>query len=163
MSERTDVAITDASVPDDMEVVRTLFLEYAGGLGFSLSFQGFERELAELPGSYAAPGGCILLARRGEETGGVVALRPLEPGICEMKRLYVRPAWRGLHIGDRLARRVIERARQLNYRAMRLDTHESMGPAIALYRRLGFREIPRYYDNPMDGIIFFERRLDDGR
>ncbi|HEX6978023.1 MAG TPA: N-acetyltransferase [Alphaproteobacteria bacterium] len=160
MSDRADVAITDAAVPDDIEVVRALFLEYARSLNFSLCFQGFERELAELPGQYAAPRGCILLARRGGEAGGVVALRPLEPGICEMKRLYVRPAWRGLHIGDRLARRVIERARQLNYRAMRLDTHESMAAAIALYRGLGFREIPRYYDNPMDGILYFERRLD---
>lgn len=142
-----------------MDEVRDLFLEYGRSLNFDLCFQGFEQELARLPGCYAEPAGCILLAVDGDESAGVVALRPLEAGICEMKRLYVRPRWRGRDVGGRLARAVVGEGRRLGYRAMRLDTHDSMQAAIALYRGLGFREIPRYYDNPLPGIHYFELRL----
>ncbi len=143
-----------------MGEVRALFLEYGRSLDFDLCFQGFEQELADLPGCYAAPAGRILLAVENEEAAGVVALRPLEEDICEMKRLYVRPGWRGRAVGGRLARAIVEEGRRRGYRAMRLDTHDSMQAAIALYRSLGFREIPRYYDNPLPGIHYFERPLD---
>lgn len=144
-----------------MDEVRDLFLEYARSLNFDLCFQGFEQELARLPGCYAEPAGCILLAVDGDESAGVVALRPLDGAICEMKRLYVRPRWRGRDVGGRLARAIVDEGRRLGYRAMRLDTHDSMQAAIALYRGLGFREIPRYYDNPLAGIHYFELRFAD--
>lgn len=142
-----------------MDEVRALFLEYGRSLNFDLCFQGFEQELARLPGCYAEPAGRILLAVNGDESAGVVALRPLAAGLCEMKRLYVRPRWRGRDIGGRLARAVVDEGRRLGYRAMRLDTHDSMQTAIALYRDLGFREIPRYYDNPLPGIHYYELAL----
>jgi len=158
LSDAETVAIRPAG-PSDMDEVRDLFLEYARSLNFDLCFQGFEQELARLPGCYAEPAGCILLAVDGDESAGVVALRPLEAGICEMKRLYVRPRWRGRDVGGRLARAVVGEGRRLGYRAMRLDTHDSMQAAIALYRGLGFREIPLYYDNPLPGIHYFELRF----
>ena len=158
MSDAEPVAIRPAG-PSDMDEVRDLFLEYGRSLNFDLCFQGFEQELASLPGCYAEPAGRILLAVNGDESAGVVALRPLKAGICEMKRLYVRPRWRGRDVGGRLARAVVDEGRRLGYRAMRLDTHDSMQAAIALYRGLGFREIPRYYDNPLAGIHYFELRF----
>lgn len=161
MSEAHVIAVRSAAAPDDMDTVRSLFLEYGRSLNFSLCFQGFEQELAGLPGCYASPKGRILLAIDGADAAGVVALRPLDHGICEMKRLYVRPAWRGYDIGRRLARAIIEEGRALGYRAMRLDTHESMQAAIALYRALGFREIAPYYGNPMEEFRYYERALVD--
>jgi putative acetyltransferase len=143
----------------DWGAVRELFVEYGSSLDFSLCFQGFDDELATLPGRYAAPSGCILLATEGAEFAGVVALRPLESGDCEMKRLYIRPAWRGRGVGMGLARAVIARAQAIGYARMVLDTHESMIPAIALYRRLGFTPTARYNDNPLVGVRFFARDL----
>jgi len=147
------VAIRDA---DDVAVVRALFEEYAASLGFSLCFQDFERELAALPGDYAPPRGCLLLAWVDGEAAGCVALRDLGSGVCEMKRLYVRPSRRG----RRLVEELLARARALGYTRMRLDTVPAMAAAQALYRSLGFREIPPYRDNPVPGATYMERRLD---
>jgi GNAT superfamily N-acetyltransferase len=154
-----EASIRPASGPDDIETARTLFREYADGLGVDLAFQDWDRELRELPGAYAPPRGALFLAEASGAAVGCVALRPLDPPCCEMKRLYVRPAGRGTGLGRRLAERVIEEARRLGYGAMRLDTLPSMGDAQALYRRLGFREIPAYRYNPIPGTLFLELDL----
>jgi putative acetyltransferase len=155
------VTIVDATTAvDEVLMVRCLFEEYADSLGIDLCFQGFEQELAGLPGSYAPPQGRLLLAREDGQTAGCIALRPLEPGTCEMKRLYVRPAFRTHGIGRVLVDRLIQEARQAGYRHMRLDTLPSMATALALYRRLGFREIAPYYKNPVAGAVFLELPLD---
>ena len=159
MSEVGSVEVIEASTPDDIAAARGLFLDYANSLGFSLCFQGFDEELASLPGKYAPPDGRILLARVDGAVAGVVAVRPLESGVCEMKRLYVRPEHRGHDLGRLLATAIIDAARALGYRAMRLDTLGSMAAAIALYRSLGFREIAPYYDNPIAGAVYLERAL----
>ena len=155
------MTIEDAHGPEDMAVVRELFCEYARWLGFSLAYQGFEEELAGLPGKYAQPAGRLLLARAGGAVAGAVALRPLESGVCEMKRLYVRPAFRGERIGEALIERVIAEARAIGYRAMRLDTIVGKMPAaMALYRARGFVDIPAYYASPIPGTAYMELRLD---
>jgi putative acetyltransferase len=141
----------DAEVP----VVSTLFREYADSLGFDLSFQDFERELAELPGGYVS----ILLAVEGDEAAGCVALHDLGDGICEMKRLYVRPAFRGTGLGRALAQAIIDAARERGYERMRLDTVPSMAAAQALYGSLGFRDIAPYRYNPRPGARFLELRV----
>ncbi|HEX3822756.1 MAG TPA: GNAT family N-acetyltransferase [Candidatus Sulfotelmatobacter sp.] len=139
---------------------RELFLEYAQSLGFSLCFQNFDQELAELPGGYAPPDGRLLLAEYDGELAGCVAFHKLEPLICEMKRLYVRPQFRGKGLGRILIDRVIAEARQIGYRRMRLDTVEPvMKDAVAMYRKMGFREIAPYRDSPMAGAVYMELRL----
>ena len=140
---------------DDAELARALFREYADSLGVDLSFQGFEDELAALPGGYDA----VLVARIGGDAAGCVGVRPLEPGVCEMKRLYVRPFARGTGLGRALAEAAITRARELGYGRMRLDTLPSMGAAQELYRSLGFVEIAPYRHNPIAGSSFLELEL----
>jgi ribosomal protein S18 acetylase RimI-like enzyme len=154
------LTIVDAMAVDDGLIARRLFEEYAASLGVDLCFQGFSEELAGLPGNYAPPGGRLLLALQNGEPAGCVALRPLEPAVCEMKRLYVRPAFRAHGIGRILIDRVVQEARQAGYRQMRLDTLPSMSAAQALYRRLGFQEIPPYRNNPIAGAVFLELQLD---
>jgi ribosomal protein S18 acetylase RimI-like enzyme len=145
---------------DDVSTARKLFIEYSERLGISLCFQNFEQELAELPGRYAQPDGRLLLAVSGDETAGCVGLRKIGDGVCEMKRLYVKPEFRGQGIGKALAVHLIEEARSIGYGAMRLDTLPSqMDEAIKLYRFLGFREIGPYYHNPVEGALFLELSL----
>jgi carbonic anhydrase len=143
-----------------MDHLGGIFREYAAWLKVDLCFQGFEDELRTLPGAYARPRGRLLLARDGAEIAGAVALRPLEGDVCEMKRLYVRPAWRGRGLGRRLAAAVIAQGRDAGYARMRLDTLAFMAEATRLYRSLGFSEIPAYYHNPLEGVLYLERRLD---
>ena len=155
-----DAVLREAVTPGDLDVARALFREYADMLGVPLDFQGFEEELASLPGRYAAPGGAILLAFAGTSPVGCVALRPLdEPGVCEMKRMFVRPAHQGRGLGRVLAGRILADARARGYRVMRLDTLERLAPAVKLYESLGFRRIEPYGYNPLDGVLYFEAEL----
>jgi len=135
-------------------------LEYSNSLGFSLCFQDFDRELAELPGDYSPPDGRLLLAEYEGQLAGCVGLHRLEPEICEMKRLYLRPTFRGKGLGRSLAERVIAEARAIGYVRMRLDTVEPiMKDAVAMYRRLGFKEITPYRPNPITGAMYMELEL----
>lgn len=155
------VSVVDAlEETDGLKEARQLFEEYAASLGIELCFQGFDEELAGLPGSYAPPEGRLLLGIRGGEIAGCVALRPLEPGVCEMKRLYVRPAFRSHGVGRLLAEQVIGEASKAGYRSMRLDSLPSMSKALQLYRRLGFRETSPYRNNPVEGAVFLELPLE---
>lgn len=152
--------IRQAESESDIESIRELFLEYAQSLGFSLCFQSFDQELAGLPGDYAAPEGLLLLARGEGGTAGCVALHKMDAGICEMKRLYVRPQFRGKGLGKILAERVIAEARQIGYKKLRLDTVEPrMRTAVAMYRKLGLREIAPYRANPIEGALYMELEL----
>lgn len=151
--------IVQAATPDDMAAVRTLFREYEAFLDVDLCFQSFEAELAGLPGKYAPPQGALLMGvdpsgRGREKIVGCVALRRLEKGICEMKRLYVRPEGRHSGLGRQLANRVISIAREIGYAAMYLDTLDRLTAAIRLYRSLGFRETAPYYANPLPGVVY---------
>jgi ribosomal protein S18 acetylase RimI-like enzyme len=160
MAAATALRVAEAAAPQDVATARRLFEEYAASLGFDLCFQGFEDELATLPGKYAPPDGRLLLARQGGEIAGCVALRRLEQGICEMKRLYVRPGFRGLGVGRTLTEEIIRMARTAGYHRMRLDTLPTMVSALALYRQLGFYEIPPYRGNTVEGTLFLELQLD---
>jgi len=145
---------------EDYAMAAELFRAYAASLDFGLDFQGFEEELATLPGSYAEPAGCLLLAEVGATPAGCIALRPLPAeGTCEMKRLYVAPDHRGSGAGRLLAEALLAEARARGYRRMRLDTVPGMEAAISLYRRLGFREIAPYRHNPLPGALYFELDL----
>jgi ribosomal protein S18 acetylase RimI-like enzyme len=159
MSRAEEITIRPAAWPADREEVRALFREYAAWLDFDLCFQDFERELAELPGEYASPRGTVLLAWGGGAVAGGVALRPLEEGICEMKRLYLRSGFRGRGLGRRLAEEVIAEARRLGYTRMRLDTLATMTEANTLYDTLGFRDIEPYRHNPIPGARYREVAL----
>lgn len=156
------VEISPALGPADIEEIRLLFVEYVASLGFDLGFQNFDEEIAGLPGAYAPPGGRLLLARAGDAVAGGIGLRPFEPGICEMKRLYVRPDFRAVKAGRRLAEAVIKEARAAGYGRMRLDTLPTMDAAAGLYRALGFKQIAPYYDNPIHGVRYYELDLTAG-
>ncbi len=146
--------------PVDLAAVKQLFLDYAESLDFALDYQDFDQEMASFPRLYAPPAGGLVLVRVAGAAAGAVGLRPLEPDICELKRLFVRPAYRRLGLGRTLAERIIAEARAKHYRAIRLDTiGRSMASAIALYRALGFREIPAYAFNPVPGALFMELDL----
>jgi len=154
------LTLIEAQTAEQIGIIRELFQEYAESLGFDLCFQDFERELADLPGEYAPPNGRLLLAMNGEEVAGCVGLRRFAEGMCEMKRLYVRPQFRGKGIGRELAVATIEEARKIGYQSMKLDTIASMTEAIALYRALGFTETEPYRYNPVQPCMFMELRLD---
>ena len=139
---------------------RTLFREYEAWLGMSLCFQNFEKEVAELPGSYAPPSGRLYLAYVDERLAGCIAMRKLEDGVCEMKRLFVRDGFRGARVGVQLIERLIDEAQKENYRSMRLDTFPpKMGKAVSIYEAHGFYPIPAYYHNPHEGVLFMEKIL----
>lgn len=153
------IQIITALTPDHFRCVRYLFLQYSASLPFDLEFQGFQKEVAAIPGGYSAPDGCILLARYLEQFVGCVALRRIGTAVCEMKRLYVTAEFRQRRIGRMLAQAVIASARRMGYQRMRLDTVESMKAANALYRSLGFYPVAAYYNNPLDGARYYELLL----
>ena len=159
-SRKQGVSILQARTPEQVAAARDLFNEYASSLGFSLCFQSFDKELAQLPGIYAPPSGRLLLAEQLGQYAGCIALHALEQDICEMKRLYVRPQFRGVNLGRKLVETVVTEARSIGYARMRLDTVPSvMGKAVELYRQLGFRGIEPYVFNPVEGAIYLELEL----
>jgi putative acetyltransferase len=151
--------IVDGHCEESIPAVRELFLEYSAWLGVNLCFQDFEAELATLPGKYAPPAGAILLAHLDGALAGCVALRPLAPSICEMKRLWVRESFRDRGFGKLLVEAILDRARATGYARLRLDTLPQMKAALALYRELGFYEVPAYYNNPLPSAIYLEKEL----
>ena len=151
--------ILAAHTPAHLPTIRELFTEYANSIEIDLCFQSFDRELAGLPGRYAPPEGRLFLALDNETPAGCVAVRKIDPATCEMKRLYVRPAFRGRGLGRQLATQSISAAREIGYARMRLDTLSSMTEAIALYESLGFQRIAPYYDNPSGCAVFMELQL----
>ena len=153
--------IVAADTPERIAHARELFMEYASSLGFSLCFQSFDLEVASLPGKYAPPWGRLLLLESDGSLAGCVALHKLDTGICEMKRLYVRPAFRGKGFGRLLTDTIIAEARSIGYQRMRLDTVEPlMGAAVAMYREIGFRQIAPYCENPIAGALYMELDLE---
>lgn len=153
------IEILEADSPAMMAVAKELFLEYADSLEISLEFQDFDAEISDLPGQYSRPSGCIFLAFDDTYAVGCAALRKLEGGVCEMKRLYVRPAYRGIGLGKVLSKRIIMEAGEIGYRKMRLDTLASMSEAILLYKSMGFKEIGPYRHNPAENAVFMEISL----
>ena len=152
--------IIQAETAEQVDDARVLFRELESWLGLDLCFQGFEQELAGLPGKYAVPDGRLYLAYFDGELAGCIAMRKLEDGVCEMKRLFVRDAFRGQRIGVQLVERLIADAREVGYSRMRLDTFPpKMGKAVSLYESHGFVPIPPYYDNPNGGVLFMELTL----
>jgi ribosomal protein S18 acetylase RimI-like enzyme len=158
-----DVRIIPATGGDHIAHARSLMIEYRDSISTPLCFQGFDAEMATLPGRYAPPSGSLLLAVDGAMPAGCVALREIPAGplgpTCEMKRLFVRPTHRGIGLGRRLADAIIAEGRRLGYRAMRLDTDRAMAAAQGLYESLGFRRIEKYNDDPIPDTLFFELRL----
>lgn len=154
------VRIVQVEQPEEIESARILFREYETWLGMSLCFQEFEEELVGLPGKYMPPEGRLLLAYVDDDLAGCIALRKLEEGICEMKRLFLRENARGHGLGNQLIEKLIEDARTIGYKKMRLDTYPpKMGKAVGLYESHGFVSIPPYYHNPHDGVLFMELNL----
>ncbi len=160
------LSIVPATTPEHFEIARTLFREYQRSIDTDRCFQSFEQELAGLPGKYTPPRGTLLIAWMQSSDGtqtpvGVIAMRPLADGICEMKRLYVRPEGRGHQLGRRLIEHLIAAARAAGYRKMRLDTLiDKMSHAISIYRKLGFHDIPPYFESPLPNELFLELDLE---
>jgi putative acetyltransferase len=152
--------IVAAQSYEQLQQVRDLFREYEAFLQVDLCFQDFERELASLPGRYAPPAGVLLIASHGDHAAGCAAMRKLKPGICEMKRLFVRPPYLHQGLGKQLALAVIEKAKAAGYSKMRLDTLDRLEAAIRLYSQLGFVRCGPYYDNPLQGVVYWELNLD---
>jgi len=151
--------VFEATTPEHIEIARTLFREYQTFLNVDLCFQGFEEELASLPGKYAIPKGVILLAEVEGSIAGCVAVRELKENICEMKRLYVKDKFRGLSVGKKLTVEIIEKAKKLHYKKMQLDTLERLETAMGIYQKLGFKKISPYYANPLDEVVYWELDL----
>ena len=156
-----EITLSPADRPDLVATVRTLFREYAEAIGTDLEYQGFTAELAALPVPYVPPDGALIVAHAGADIAGCVGLRPLDRRVGEMKRLYVRSAYRSCGLGKRLVEAVIHTAREAGYLELRLDTLPSMASAQALYHRLGFAEIPPYNDKHLPGTRFYALRLTD--
>ncbi len=156
------ISIVDASTPAHLDTVRSMFREYEKDIGASLCFQGFEQELATLPGRYASPAGRLYLLVEGGTPIGCIAMRSLQPGVCEMKRLYVQPSHRGHGLGRVLAERLIADARAIGYDTMRLDTLDAWLPAVGLYRSLGFKPTERYNDDQDPHTLFMALDLRRG-
>ena len=156
----SDISICAVENAAQIEEIKALFREYEKFLDVDLCFQGFEEELATLPGKYAPPTGELLIAMVDDRVAGCVGVRPIEPGVCEMKRLYVRPEFRGLGLGRDLAERIIAVSRKMGYRQMKLDTLGFLEAAIHVYRSLGFREIGSYYNNPLEEVMYWQLDLD---
>jgi len=155
-----DIRLTHIQSGPALEDIRALFLEYARGLNFNLCFQNFDRELEELPGAYGLPHGRLILCEVDGRPAGCIAVKPLGSGVCELKRLFVRPEFRRRKLGLKLTQHIIEEARSIGYTVMRLDTiRGTMDNAIALYESVGFREIPAYYHNPIPNAFYMELRL----
>lgn len=153
------IILSNIEQRDDLANIKELFIEYAESLGVDLSFQGFEEELNTLPGKYAEPEGCIILASVEDAPAGCVALRKINNEICEMKRLYVKSQFRSLGLGKKLANSIIEKARELGYEYIRLDTLPTMKRAQEMYREMGFYEIEPYIYNPVEGTRYLEKKL----
>lgn len=164
MDQAPSVTLLSATLPHEMPAVRDIFQEYADSLDVDLSFQNFANELASLPGDYAPPRGHIVLAQVDGRIAGCCALRPLDtadyPNACEMKRLFVRKAFRGFGLGRQLAEAVLDAARRAGYACVLLDTLDGMESARALYAELGFSEIPPYYHNPLAGSHYLKADID---
>ena len=154
-----EIRITEAVWPEDRAPIARLMRDYVEALEVDISFQDFESEYASLPGKFARPEGVVLLAWAVDEAVWIVAYRPLERRICEMKRLYVLPRFRGTGLGRLLVEELVRDARSHGYRRMVLDTLPSMRPAQAVYGAMGFRPIPAYYDNPLPGVIYMALEL----
>lgn len=159
MKNSNNVVLVEVSEKSQMNQVAQLFRDYQSFLGEDLCFQGFEDELANLPGKYAHPYGAIFLAEHGDKIIGCVAVRPLKDDTCEMKRLYVKPEAQGLKAGRLLAEAIIDKAKALGYKKMQLDTLERLVPALKLYENLGFKRINSYYSNPLDQVVYLELEL----
>lgn len=164
-SMSNQLSIQPAVSPQDLEVAAALFREYARSLPFALDYQGFEEELSSLPGKYASPAGLILIAQHLGHPVGCIAMRPIAPmpgdpePVCEMKRMYVRPAARGLKLGRMLAESLLDHARHAGYALMKLDTESDFIPAVTLYKSLGFAECPDYNGDPMPNTLWMSKRL----
>ena len=155
------ILLKQAKSEEDIQLARRLFKEYEAAIGVSLCFQNFDQEVAGLPGNYAPPSGRLFLAYLGAQPAGCIALRKQTDSICEMKRLFLRPEARGKHVGRKLVETIIDEARAIGYKRMRLDTMIGrMDAAIALYRTVGFEEIPPYYETPIGSTLFLELKLE---